>query len=397
MEEELNQNQEQNTQEASKHHKWLWPLVVVLVLAVIGVSAWAVYNKQIKKDTESAVEIFDTENKIEEEADEFANWKIYRNEDYGLEIKYPSQYEVKEWEKFLQISLVSGTESPEIQFAKLTSTVVESVSTFKSNLGGAEFGEELIYDREIEFNGEESRELEYTSAIGGINPRRIFIQRDNFTLSINFSPLEEHNQILSTFKFTDQDETADWQTYSGIDPYFLTEGEVFEIMYPPSWDLRSNIPDSRSRDNSIYFKELGEGAAGGVETSCFLSMGAGGGGTSYTKFLNTESFVANSVQGTLTRHEVPEGYGTIKGVVSFPYDKGEIVFEYYVSQELLDGECERNILDILSTFIFIETDRGEKMPQGEDPVVVCTQEAFICPDGTGVGRVPPTCEFAACP
>lgn len=27
----------------------------------------------------------------------------------------------------------------------------------------------------------------------------------------------------------------------------------------------------------------------------------------------------------------------------------------------------------------------------------CTQEAKLCPDGTAVGRVGPTCEFAACP
>lgn len=29
--------------------------------------------------------------------------------------------------------------------------------------------------------------------------------------------------------------------------------------------------------------------------------------------------------------------------------------------------------------------------------VACTMEAKECPDGTFVGRVPPTCEFAPCP
>ncbi|MCP4647898.1 MAG: META domain-containing protein [bacterium] len=33
---------------------------------------------------------------------------------------------------------------------------------------------------------------------------------------------------------------------------------------------------------------------------------------------------------------------------------------------------------------------------GEMPVA-CTAEAKICPDGTGVGRVGPDCEFAPCP
>lgn len=29
--------------------------------------------------------------------------------------------------------------------------------------------------------------------------------------------------------------------------------------------------------------------------------------------------------------------------------------------------------------------------------VACTMDAKICPDGTAVGRIPPTCEFAPCP
>ncbi|ALM10173.1 MAG TPA: hypothetical protein DDX11_02510 [Candidatus Peribacter riflensis] len=29
--------------------------------------------------------------------------------------------------------------------------------------------------------------------------------------------------------------------------------------------------------------------------------------------------------------------------------------------------------------------------------VFCTMEAKICPDGSAVGRVPPTCAFAPCP
>jgi len=36
------------------------------------------------------------------------------------------------------------------------------------------------------------------------------------------------------------------------------------------------------------------------------------------------------------------------------------------------------------------------VPQKPQPVA-CTAEALICPDGTGVGRVPPDCRFAPCP
>lgn len=34
-------------------------------------------------------------------------------------------------------------------------------------------------------------------------------------------------------------------------------------------------------------------------------------------------------------------------------------------------------------------------PEGDD--VACTMDAKICPDGSSVGRVPPSCEFAPCP
>lgn len=33
---------------------------------------------------------------------------------------------------------------------------------------------------------------------------------------------------------------------------------------------------------------------------------------------------------------------------------------------------------------------------GENEGIVCTMDAKICPDGSSVGRVPPTCEFAQC-
>jgi len=38
----------------------------------------------------------------------------------------------------------------------------------------------------------------------------------------------------------------------------------------------------------------------------------------------------------------------------------------------------------------------QRTPEGERPVA-CTADAKICPDGSGVGRVGPDCEFALCP
>ncbi len=41
-----------------------------------------------------------------------------------------------------------------------------------------------------------------------------------------------------------------------------------------------------------------------------------------------------------------------------------------------------------------------KAPNGDifvEELIACTADAKICPDGTGVGRVPPDCEFKPCP
>lgn len=41
-----------------------------------------------------------------------------------------------------------------------------------------------------------------------------------------------------------------------------------------------------------------------------------------------------------------------------------------------------------------QTDQQPLPPQGQ---LMCTMDAKICPDGTGVGRTGPNCEFAPCP
>ena len=36
-------------------------------------------------------------------------------------------------------------------------------------------------------------------------------------------------------------------------------------------------------------------------------------------------------------------------------------------------------------------------PADGDTGVFCTMDAMMCPDGSYVGRVPPSCQFSACP
>lgn len=41
----------------------------------------------------------------------------------------------------------------------------------------------------------------------------------------------------------------------------------------------------------------------------------------------------------------------------------------------------------------VKQTQSPEVPEG----VACTMDAKICPDGSAVGRIPPSCAFAACP
>ncbi len=51
------------------------------------------------------------------------------------------------------------------------------------------------------------------------------------------------------------------------------------------------------------------------------------------------------------------------------------------------------VLFLVAFLIFVSF---KATPKEESPIF-CTADAKICPDGTGVGRVGPNCEFAECP
>ena len=55
----------------------------------------------------------------------------------------------------------------------------------------------------------------------------------------------------------------------------------------------------------------------------------------------------------------------------------------------------RNYLLFLSVALLVGAGCAPSSPPPDD--VACTLEAKQCPDGSYVGRVPPSCEFAPCP
>lgn len=75
--------------ENSPKPKWPAFLGIVLILAVIGVSIWFIFKDKFSENENLTQGISANDS-------QFANWKIYKNDEYGFEINYPSDFVFQE-------------------------------------------------------------------------------------------------------------------------------------------------------------------------------------------------------------------------------------------------------------------------------------------------------------
>lgn len=76
--------------------KWLIPVIVVAGIVVLGLIAWGGY--ELFKPSPPIGGPEGEEQLLPGEEKEFTNWKTYRNEGYGFEVKYPGDWDYKEGE-----------------------------------------------------------------------------------------------------------------------------------------------------------------------------------------------------------------------------------------------------------------------------------------------------------
>lgn len=55
------------------------------------------------------------------------------------------------------------------------------------------------------------------------------------------------------------------------------------------------------------------------------------------------------------------------------------------------------LFGMLSSFILSGASKKSEIAQAYNASWACTTDTEICPDGSTVGRIPPYCQFAACP
>ena len=216
-------------------------VVIVLVVIAIGVLAWQYWPEEVEQEPivgQDQVEI--DQSVVEDELisneviDETANWQIYRNEEYGFEVKYPKNYLISENTKQTEnrLSFISFTNEkynpldgpvpPHIKILVLkdvsdqdinewlleNSTEAEFATEEQEQSGKRYFNLEKMNIRSSkigQYNGLEADIMGgYPCSFGiALLKDRNFIFELSFMCKSNQEEANNFNQMLSTFRFID--------------------------------------------------------------------------------------------------------------------------------------------------------------------------------------------------
>lgn len=249
-------------------------IMVAVLLILLGVGSYILGTKKSQPVVENKVIVQPSPTPI----DETANWKTYINTQYGFEVKYPTDRRISETNNYTLPALntnkdiVMAIQSTNQNYPRsLTGLNISANNNVNScsalsngqkvtetkNINGLAF---LVYEENVPsdaMGGFRSLNNEYRV----VHDKMCYtVQSSVFWTDISFvhdatdakqpsaQELEEqqnwiqtqrqlNNQILSTFKFTDQsltvDETANWKTYAN-------NSGNYSFKYPNDYQIMEN-------------------------------------------------------------------------------------------------------------------------------------------------------------
>ncbi|MDP3794986.1 MAG: hypothetical protein Q8R13_03595 [bacterium] len=171
-----------------------------VAIAALGVAGYAVYLGEAPLSAPPPVLSNHKTSIPFPGADPTADWKTYRNEEYGFEVKYPAEARIfGDFNKDKQFSIFpyEVTEGTGVSVALRE----QSVAAIRAEII-ADYPNRIDLDRETLFNGYNAREIVYRSEVGGPYKVILIPNATNKTFLLR-QPTDLHlgDAILSTFRF----------------------------------------------------------------------------------------------------------------------------------------------------------------------------------------------------
>ncbi len=174
-------------------------LIAILAVLVVALAGVLGYQKLTQPETTPIV----ANQPVVQNKDETAGWKVYKNEQYGFEIKYPNDW------KILHEGYYKEDVPYEISFSPTAESVgsapisiLVSINNFESiqKVGGYD---ELVSEKDINFNNIVSKFQIMNGPEGEVARIIVPLKTDlNYIFGYGNAKYKEiFDQMLSTFKF----------------------------------------------------------------------------------------------------------------------------------------------------------------------------------------------------